>query len=83
MVHVAIENANATHPILAVVKPVYGVSSLATLKGGYGDAYARQMQTHKRIHVRTKVNAAQSHKRIPSFIQIGQGLFGQVSGQCD
>ena len=38
LVHVAIENANATltHPSPAVLKPVYGASSLARLKGGYG-----------------------------------------------
>ena len=35
---IVIENANATltYPIAAVLKPVYGVSSLATLNGGYG-----------------------------------------------
>ena len=37
-VDVAIENINTTqtHPIPAVLRPVYGVSSLAMLKGSYG-----------------------------------------------
>ena len=38
-IHVAIENATQTHPIPAALKPVYGVGSLAKLKGGYGPAY--------------------------------------------
>ena len=56
-VHVAIENANTmlTHPVSAVLKPVYGVSSWETLKGGCASDYAWQMK--KRIHMMPKVNA--------------------------
>ena len=50
-------DASLTHLIPAVLKPVYGVSSLATPKGGFGVAYARQTQTHKRIHEWPTVNA--------------------------
>ena len=52
-------STSLTHPIPAVLKPVYGVTSLAALKGGYGSANAQQTQTqmHERIHVRLTVNA--------------------------